>query len=600
VPSPTPVPGPTRTPVFNGEIASFEALLAEPPARPFDYAVVNPEPPRRVPNALRTFWVTDASTGERQEITARLRIQADHVEIWVEEGVWHDVRELSEAANFFETHIYATTRAAFGSEWMPGVDNNPRLVILHTTGLGEGVAGYTSSVDEFPRTVHPFSNEAEMITVHIGAVDVGSPSYYALLARQLQRLIQWAHDRNEARWVKEGLAELAAHISSVDPDGPEQIPSTDPDTPLATWGSSSGGVSTRRRTAYLFAAYYHERFGDEGTRALVAQPLNGITGIEATLADLQAGLTFEEFFAEWLVSNYLDSESEPPTTQFGYVNLDLGRPKPSAVYEDYPAQLEASVQQFGADYILLRGTDDIRVQFTGVTRTALLDVPPHSGRYMWWSNQADESLATLTRTFDLSAVEHATLTYWAWYDIEPGYDYTVVEVSVDGGAEWETLSPPSATDENPYGNNPEWGYTGLSGDPSGWISETVDLSPYAGGEVTVRFAYLTDEAVTGAGFLLDDIAIPEIGYSDDTEAGEGGWAAAGFLRSDGSVPQRYLALLVGGADTITVERLTVGEDQEANWTVPLSSTGWQEAVLVLSGLAPLTAKPAPYKLAIES
>jgi hypothetical protein len=553
-----------------------------------------------VPNALRTFWVTDASTGERREITARLRIQTEHVEMWVEEGVWHDVRKLGEAARFFETHVYSTTRAAFGSEWTPGVDNNPRLVILHTTGLGEGVAGYTSSVDEFPRAVHPLSNEAEMITVHASVVDVGSPGYYALLARQLQRLIQWAHDRNEARWVKEGLAELATHINRIDPGGPEQILLEEPDTPLAIWGSNPGGVSSRQLPPYLFAAYYHERFGDEGTRALVAQPLNGISGIEATLADLKAGLTFEEFFAEWLVSNYLDSDGEAPTTQYGYATLDLERPEHSAVYEDYPAQLEASVQQLGADYILLRGTDDIQVQFTGVTETLLLDVPPHSGRHTWWSNQADESLATLTRAFDLSAVEHATLTYWAWYDIEPGYDYAVVEISVDGGTEWETLSPPSATDENPHGNNPGWGYTGQSGDPSGWVSETVDLSPYAGSKAIVRFAYLTDEAVTGVGFLLDDIAIPEIGYADDTEAGEGGWEAAGFLRTDGSVPQRYLALLVGMTDTITVERLTIGEDQKASWTVPLYSSGWHEAVLVLSGLAPLTAKPAHYQLAIKS
>ena len=599
IPSPTPVPGPTRTPVFNGELGSFEALLVEPPARPFDYAVVNPEPPRRVPNALRTFWVTDATAAERKEITARLRIQTEHVEMWVEEGVWHDVRELGEAANFFETRIYPTTTAAFGSEWTPGVDNNPRLVILHTTGLGEGVAGYTSSVDEFPRAVHPFSNEAEMITVHAKAVDVGSPSYYALLARQLQRLIQWTHDRNEARWVKEGLAELAAHLNRVDPGGPEQILLEDPDTSLAAWGNSAGGVTASQRTAYLFATYYHERFGDAGTRALVAQPLNGIAGIEATLADLHAGLTFEDLFAEWLASNYFDSQAEVPARQYGYAKLDLERPEPIAVYEAYPAQLEASVQQFGADYILLRGNDDIHIQFIGATETPLLDMPPHSGRHFWWSNRADESFATLTRTFDLSAVERATLTYWTWYDIEPGYDYAIVEVSIDGGTEWEILSPSSGTDEDPNGNNPGWGYTGQSSDPSGWVQETVDLSPHAGSELVVRFAYLTDEAVTGAGFLLDDIAIPEIGYADDAEAAEGGWEAAGFLRSDGSVPQRYLALLIGLADTITVERLTIDEDQEANWTVPLNSHGWYEAVLVLSGLAPLTAKPAPYQLAIE-
>jgi immune inhibitor A len=230
----------------------------------------------------------------------------------------------------------------------------------------------------------------------------------------------------------------------------------------------------------------------------------------------------------------------------------------------------------------------------------LLDVPPHSGRHFWWSNRADESLTTLTRAFDLSNVEQATLTYWTWYDVEPDYDYATVEISTDGGERWHVLTAPSGTGTNPYGNNPGWGYTGLSGDPPEWVQEQIDLSPYVGSEVTVRFGYLTDEAVAGAGFLLDDVAIPEIGYADDVETGAGGWDAAGFVRTDGTVPQRYLALLIGLGDDSTVERLPVGEDQTAQWTVPLSSEGRREAVLVLSGLARVTNHPASYRLVIEA
>ena len=121
---------------------------------------------------------------------------------------------------------------------------------------------------------------------------------------------------------------------------------------------------------------------------------------------------------------------------------------------------------------------------------------------------------------------------------------------------------------------------------------------YAGGEVLVRFVYLTDEAVTGAGFVLDGVTIPEIGYADDAES-DGGWEMAGFVRSDNSVPQRYLALLISLGDEITVERLQVAEDQTADWTAPLSSENLHEAVLVLSGLAPLTTHPAFYHLTIE-
>jgi immune inhibitor A len=580
--TPTPTPAPTPTP--EAEPVSLDTLLVELPPRPFNYIVVNPEPPRRVPNATRTFWVTDGTTGERREITARLRVQTEHVAMWVEEGVWHDVRKLEEAAIFFETQIYPTTRAVFGSEWTPGMDNDPHVHVLHATGLGEGVMGYTSSADEFPRVLYPFSNEAEMIAVHFDHIEVGSSAYYALLARQFQRLIQWSQDRNEERWVKEGLAELAVRLNGFDPGRLERAYLEYPDTSLTAWGSEN--TAAHRGAAYLFATYFHERFGDEGMRTLVAQPLNGTAGFDAALAELGAALTFEDLFVEWLVANYLGD----------YAALDLEQPALAAVHENYPVTMEPSVQQFGADYILLMGEDDLHVRFTGATATSLLDVPPHSGNYFWWSNRADESQTTLTRAFGLSGVERATLIYWAWYDIEPGYDYAAVEVSTDGGGQWQVLHTPAGTDASPNANNPGWGYTGQSG---GWVQEQVDLTPYVGGEVLVRFAYLTDEAITGAGFLLDDIAIPEIEYADDAEGGGGGWEAAGFLRTNDLVPQRYLALLIGLGGQVTVERLPVGEDQTAEWAVPLGGEGWREAVLVISGLAPLTTHPAPYQLAID-
>jgi len=315
--------------------ASLEPPPVEPPPRPFDYAVVNSDPPRRVPSATRVFWITDGTTGERREITARLRVQTERVAMWVEDGIWHDVRQLEEAAAFFDTQVISITRAAFGSEWTPGVDNDPHIAVLHATGLGEGVMGYTSSADEFSRDVYPLSNEAEMITVHADTVEVGSPAYYGLLARQYQRLIQWFQDRNEERWVKEGLAELAVRLNGLDPGETKPAYLERPDTSLTAWEDEA--AAAHRGAASLFAIYFHERFGDAGTRALTAQPLNGTAGFDAALAELEAGLSFEDLFAEWLAANALDSQAGASRPRYGYATLDLeGPPAPAAIYEDYP------------------------------------------------------------------------------------------------------------------------------------------------------------------------------------------------------------------------------------------------------------------------
>jgi hypothetical protein len=512
--------------------------------------------------------------------------------MWVEQDVWHDVRRLEQAAELFETHIYSTTRAAFGSEWTPGVDNDPHIHILHAVGLGENVLGYTSSLDAYPVHVYPLSNQAEMMTVNVDRVDLGSPVYNAVLARQFQRLIQWYQDSNEERWVKEGLAELAAALIGFDAVGLRQAYLEQTDTSLTAWTDSE----SQRGAAYLFMAYFHQRFGSAGTRVLTSEPADGVAGIGAALEKLGADLAFEDLFADWLAANYLDSVPGAAGSPYTYTIIDLEGPTPGDVHEDFPVQVATSTQQFGADYIVLRSDADLRIQFAGQMETSLLSVAPHSGQCAWWSNQADESLTTLTRAFDLSGVEQASLSYWTWYDIEPHYDYATVEVSSDGGQRWQSLRVPSGTDSDPYGNSPGWSYTGKS---DGWIREEVDLSDYRGGEILVRFSYLTDGTVTGEGFLLDDFSLPQLSYQDGVEAGTEGWRAQGYTVTTGRVPQHYLALLIGRGQENMVERLLLRGDQKGEWAVPLGDGEAREFVLVVAAMAPLTAQSASYRLSIS-
>lgn len=40
--------------------------------------------------------------------------------------------------------------------------------------------------------------------------------------------------------------------------------------------------------------------------------------------------------------------------------------------------------------------------------------------------------------------------------------------------------------------------------------------------------YVTDAAVNGEGFMLDDVTLEAAGYTSDFEADDGGWVAEGF------------------------------------------------------------------------
>ncbi|NLE99920.1 MAG: hypothetical protein GX601_02985, partial [Anaerolineales bacterium] len=186
-----------------------------------------------------------------------------------------------------------------------------------------------------------------------------------------------------------------------------------------------------------------------------------------------------------------------------------------------------------------------------------------------------------------------------WYDLEEDWDYAYLEISTDGGDTWTILDTPSGTDSNPNGNAFGWGYTGRSGSARPeWIKESIDLSDYAGQEVLIRFEMITDDAVNRPGFTLDDISIPQIGYTSDFEEDGGGWEAAGFVRHANVLPQRWLVQLVLFGRETTVERMVLDDQQIGEWDIEMNDTA-NRAIVAISGIAPVTTELATYSYEID-
>jgi len=541
------------------------------------------------------FWVSNVDTDEHFQITAVVLYATPHLYMWVEKGVEVDLERLKEAADIFEEKTYPTDREFFGSEWTPGVDSDPHLNIVHARGLGNSVAGYYSSADEYSRIVHEFSNEREMFYINADTVTIGNDFYNSVLAHEFQHMIHWYNDQNEDAWLNEGFSELAAYLNGYGTGGVEMAYAMRPDTQLNSWPDEPGEAGPNYGGAYLFTAYFLDRFGEEATRALVAHPANGIASVDAVLLEL--GYSFDELFADWVVANYLD-DSSLEDGRYGYRELRMGV---GDVYSlrRYPAERQETVHQYAADYIAFQPRRDLKIDFQGATWVKVMDNEPHSGRYQWWSNRSDESDMTLTRAFDLSGVESVTLEFWAWYDIEEDWDYAYVEVSTDGGQRWEILQAPSTTDYNPNGNNFGWAYTGVSGgrEKPRWIREEVDLSDYVGGEVLIRFEYITDDAVNRPGFALDDIRIPELDYDYDAERDDG-WEAEGFIRMENVLPQRWIVQVIEFAGEETrVRKIELDEEQKGEWLIDADEV--DEVVLVVSALAPSTTEVGAYRYEVR-
>jgi hypothetical protein len=175
-------------------------------------------------------------------------------------------------------------------------------------------------------------------------------------------------------------------------------------------------------------------------------------------------------------------------------------------------------------------------------------VPAYSGTYEWYSGAEAWTWRSFYQTFDIPG-GGATLNFMTYYEIEPDWDYGYVEVHDLDTDMWYTLEDlnGNSVDTDPYmqdnpnvpdGREPmdyvaagEWyAFTGYSG---GWIPISMDLTPFAGHQIELHFRMWQDGAFTLQNMYVDDISIPELGFSDDVEAGEDGWMTDGWIVTDG-------------------------------------------------------------------
>lgn len=547
-----------------------------------------------------TFWVTNVDTVENFQATATLRYVSEHVYFWIENGVAYDEADLKRLGDTFETQMYPTNREFFGSEPNPGIDADPHIFIVYVRGTGASNAGYYSTPDEYNPLVKEFSNAHEMFFFNADNMDLGAEDTYGTLAHEFQHMIHFSTDNNETSWINEGFSMVAELLNGY-PIFFDYYYVTDPDLSLPDWSPDPGSNGPHYGQAFLYLAYFLDRFGEEATKELVKNPANSLASVDQTLASLnitdpQTGnpLTADDVFMDWAATMWLMDESVGDG-RYHYSNYpEAPQISVSEFISSCPDTASGSVNQYGIDYYTINCTGEHTLKFSGSTVVGLLPVDANSGKYSFWSNKGDESNMTLTREFDFTNVSAPiTLSFSMWYDLETDYDYVFVEASTDGQT-WEILTTPSCTTEDPSGNSYGCGYNGQTG---GWTQEDVDLSQFAGQNVQIRFEYITDAAVNGEGFLVDDVQVDAAGYQSDFEADEGGWVAEGFARVENVLPQMYRLSLIIKGDTTTVTHIPVNADQTAE--IPLSLQSGEEAILIVTGTTRYTRIPAAYQIEVK-
>lgn len=611
--------------------AAVEAVIAQlrtdPPPR--DAAVIAQRmgrvsaagtPPRQLEGAAKvyregdveTFHVHDIPNDRYLNVQARLEIVAEHAYLWVQEGQPVDRQGLEAGARAFDAEIYPKVRAVFGSEWTPGVDNDPRVHILHTEPIA-GIAGFYSSADESTTAVDPNSNAREMFYVNMQTYAPGSPDYLQLLAHEFQHMIHWHEDLGEPVWVNEGLSEVAPYIAGYGrQNGAAYL--ADTDVSLLNWEAASGNNGPHYGASFLFFDWLRGLYGDAFLTDLVKAQGNGANGVDEALGKATQAIaarepdiplppssvcqpaTFDDAFACWTLANVVRIKGHVSLPDYHDAGIGQASPQPLSA-----AGVATSVQPYGVDYwdaAPLVGADGrLSLSFEGDPTVPLL--PAESSGHVWWSNSADSADSRLIRRFDLAAVAadaRPTLTWRSWYALEDAWDYGYVMASTDDGATWRTVPTRMTRTDNPNGNNLGDGLTGGSG---AWLDESADVSEYAGKSVDIAFEVITDDAVSLEGWAIDDIALTATGFKDDAES-DGDWRREGWLRIDPVLPERWSVQTVivkasNGASGFQIERGEV--PWSARRTIDLDDVHpGDQVIVIVSAMTPGTRQAGGYRL----
>lgn len=627
-------PTPARRPASNlpsptaqaspGLARAEQALLATPPQASNLYALAQrlkthaSTPPAQVSrntplNAHTgredTFWIENQDTGMYSRVRARLVLLAAHAYVYVEDGQPFNQAALQASLDAFEQRIYPTTRALTGSEWTPGIDDDARITILNAVGLGRNVGGYFSAQDEYPTSVNPYSNQREMFYVNLDGQIPGSAGYNSLLTNELQQLINWHEHPLSLDWLNQGLALLARHFNSYSADGVDRSFLSSPDVQLTNWPDDASQQAAHAGAAYLFLDYFAEHYGGYPIlKELLQDPAPPPANFDHVLAHHNYTDRFADVLGKWLVANLIANPSID-AGEYGYPTIHLAGATPQQRVTSYPLSASGQVSQYAAEYYDLQPPANARapltIAFAGSPTVRLLGNDPLDATSEWWGNRANNMDSTLTRGFDLSSLrgQRVTLQFATWFDLQQDHDYGYVEVSTDNGANWTTLKGNFTTASNPNGLNWGNGYTGISGgksDPA-WVQEQVDLTPYAGKNIQLRFEEVTDNALSSQGFAVDQVRIPELHFQESGSS-DAGWVSKGFVNTNNLLPQNYLvrAIIYTGS-TFAVQAMNVDlASARGSLTIPKFGGQVTRVVLVVSAYALDTAFQAHYQLEIHA
>lgn len=291
----------------------------------------------------RQFFIdSDYDFFEQDTVTATLKKVSDKGYFYVSDeyfnslGCYHGCRQiecinlLNELADEFDTVIYPTETAFWGSEPNPGIDNDPKITVLFVRLIDEA-GGYFDTGNQYPLARIQASNEREIIYINVDSLFSGKAKMF--LAHEFQHLITFNQKDILQKvaddiWLNELRSEYTVNLMGY--DSPFENSNLkrraiaylqDPSDPLAEWknkNSDYGAIT-------IFGHYLVDNYGEDVLKDSLKSASSGIASLDEALKSNGFSKTFSDIFTDWAITSFINDTSVDD--RFSYKNKDLSELK---------------------------------------------------------------------------------------------------------------------------------------------------------------------------------------------------------------------------------------------------------------------------------
>ena len=270
----------------------------------------------------QTFSISkDYSFSGQTKVNATLRVIGEKGQYFVEDDYWNTkssleqqeiLQQISKLADEFDAKIYPKETNFWGSESTPGIDNDPKIVIL-LANLVDTAGGYYDTGNQFSKTRVPESNEKDMIYLNIRTIK-SENRIFSFLAHEFQHLIAFnqkylLRQANDDIWINELRSEYS--ISMV---GYNDVYASSnlkrrvaafleaPSDSLTEWTNQAADYGQ----VNLLVEYLVDHFGSDILKKSLHSNLTNFNSLNQALSENGFNINFSDIFLRWSVANVLN------------------------------------------------------------------------------------------------------------------------------------------------------------------------------------------------------------------------------------------------------------------------------------------------------